>query len=416
MKPREIASLVRLDLRDRDPVCRRLRRSFTIEDVRAIARRRLPRAAFDFVESGADDELTVQWNREAFDSLQLMPRVLRDVSTVDTSVSVLGETLRLPLILGPAGVVRFVHPQLGEAAVAAGAAAAGIPYVLPTMSTTSIERVAEVEGARLWFNLLLWRDRGISAQAIARAAEAGYRVLVVTVDVPVSGSRPREKRLGVTMPPRLRASTIAEAMLHPGWWSAFLRGEPFRYPNVSNDIAKPLTAVERVDGNFDASATWSDVEWIRERWHGPILIKGILTPDDARRAVDAGVEGIVVSNHGGRQIDHLPPSIEVLSDVVDAAAGELEIFLDSGIRRGSDIVKAVALGARACFVARPYFYGLAAGGQRGVEHVISIFQDELVRTMKLVGVTTLAELDPGYVRWRPGRSPISPSEHAPYSG
>jgi L-lactate dehydrogenase (cytochrome) len=398
VKVREIAALVRIQPPILNGAKRRLSRCVTVSDLQAAARRRLPKAVIDFVESGADDELTVGWNTSAFDRLQLVPRVLRDVGTIDTTTTVLGQKLPLPIVLGPAGVVRFVHPAMGERAIAGAARTHGIPYVLPTMATTSIEDLSTVRGANLWFNLLIWRDRGLTKSMLERAKDHGFRALVVTVDVPISGSRPREVRAGVTMPPKLRPRTVADGALHPSWWMSFLAGEAFRYPNVNPNVARPQSPVERVDAHFDPSVTWSDIEWVRSIWDGPIAIKGILAAADARLAVNTGVDAIVVSNHGGRQVDHLPPSIEMLPPIADAVGDQVELMIDGGIRRGSDIVKAIALGARACFVARPYFYGLATAGQAGVEHMIAILSKELSRTMALIGVTSLAELDPSIIR------------------
>ncbi len=399
MKPSEIAAL----LRPRRPILRastrRLARCRTIADLRRSARRRLPRPVFDYVDGGAEDEITLGRNTAAFDDLVLMARVLRDVDNVDMSTTILGSPSPLPFALAPTGFTRMTHYE-GELAVARAAGRAGIPYTLSTMGTRSIERVASVATAPLWFQLYVWRDRGLAKELIERARVAGYDALLLTVDVPVPGSRERDLRNGLTIPPSLGLRTFFEGAKHPHWWWHFLTGDAVSFESVSDRAAKPSGVMAFLAEQFDPSVTWDDLAWMIEAWGGSFVLKGIIDPDDARRAADAGVTGIVVSNHGGRQLDRGPATIDALPAIVDAVGGRLEVLFDSGIRRGRDIVTALALGASACMIGRAYLYGLGTAGEPGVTKAIDVLADELRRAMQLVGARTVAELEPEMVTRR----------------
>ena len=382
---------------------RRLDDCHSIEDLRQAARRRLPRMVFEFVEGGSDDERTLQWNREAFARYQLNPKVLVDVSDIETSTTVLGRTLELPIILAPVGAARLAHHE-GELAIARAAEKAGIIYALPSMGNFSIEDVAEVTEGPLWFQIYVWRDRSLLRDYIDRCRAQGYAALCLTVDVPVLGNRERDLKYGMTIPPRFKLRSILDAAMHPRWWWHLLLGQRFTMANVvgragMRDDIGALSAF--VKSQFDPSVTWRDVEWMLGEWNGPFAIKGILRPEDAARAADLGVQAIVVSNHGGRQLDGTPSALDVLPEIVDAVGDRTEVILDGGIRRGSDIVKALALGARACMIGRSYLYGLAAGGQHGVTRAMEMLESETRRTLALVGCRTPAELDHSVLRPSP---------------
>jgi L-lactate dehydrogenase (cytochrome) len=375
---------------------RRLARCHSIEDIAAVARRRLPRVAMDDLDGGGEDERTLLRNRSAFDDLEFHPQLLRDVSHVDTSTTVLGQVLPMPFVLAPVGAPRLFHHE-GELAVARAAREASIPYAISTLSSVPLEAVAAESGGCLWFGLYVWGDRRIAAQLIDRARQCGYRVLLVTADVTVHSKRERELRAGLQLPsPTLRLRTIVEAGLHPSWWWHFLTSDPIEFANLAREGEGRRT--RDVSRLFDGTVTWDDVAWIKDAWGGPVVVKGITSVDDACRAADSGADGVIVSNHGGSQLDHLPATIDVLPAIADAVGDRLEILIDSGIRRGSDIVKAIALGARAVLLGRAHLYGLAAAGHAGVAHAIDVLADELRTTMALVGATSLAELDPTLVR------------------
>ena len=388
-----------------DPVARRLARAANVADLRRIARRQLPRGVFDYVDGAAEDEITMARNAAAFRNVQFRPRVLRDVGTVDTATTLLGKPLAYPLVLAPTGFTRMVEPQ-GELAVARAAARAGLPYTLSTVGTRSIEEVAAVCPGRKWFQVYVWRDRVLVKEMLDRAEAAEYEAIVITVDVPVLGRRERDVRAGFTLPPKLGLDTIMEGALHLGWTMAFMRAEPiafgnvFRRDNVSS--AAPVNLAEHVNSQFDPRLSWDDIAWFRSNWKGPIVIKGIQTVEDAKIAADLGVEAIALSNHGGRQLDGAPPALELVAPVADAVGDSVEIICDGGVRRGGDIAKAVALGAKACMAGRPYLYGLAAGGERGVDFVLGLLLEELCRTMALIGVTGIDGLTPELVEWRKG--------------
>jgi L-lactate dehydrogenase (cytochrome) len=380
-----------------DPTARRLARAASIRDLRAIARRRTPRAVFDYADGAADHEIGLRRAREAFARVELVPSVLRDVSAIDTSTTILGRPTTLPLAFAPTGFTRMFHHE-GESAVARVAERMGIPAGLSTVGTTTIEALAAAApGAAKWFQLYLFPDRGASAELVARAQAAGYHALAFTVDVPVAGSRLRDVHNGLVFPPQPTLRTLGDMALHPAWWLNVLTTEPLRFASLKS----PPTTVARSAELFDAALTTADLTWLREQWSGPLVVKGILTADDARRVVDLGADGVVVSSHGARQLDLAPTALEVLPEVVEAVGDRAEVFLDSGILTGADVVGAVALGARACLVGRAYCYGLMAGGERGVQRAADILRAEIVRTMALLGVSAVRDLEPERVRLRP---------------
>jgi L-lactate dehydrogenase (cytochrome) len=401
-----LRSVLRFRPVELDPVERRLSRAASVRDLRLIARKRLPRGVFDYIDGGAEDELTLRRNAEAFRRLEFRPRVLRDVGAVDTSTTLLGRPVPVPLVLAPTGFTRIASPG-GELDVARAAARAELPYTLSTMGTRSIEEVAAVSSGRKWFQVYVWRDRGMMKEMLARAAAAGYEAIVITVDTAVLGRRERDVRHGFTLPPRLGPGTLLDGALHPGWTWDFVRAEPITFANITGtgvpDGAEAVNLAEYINGQFDPALSWRDLDWFRSAWDGPIVLKGIQSADDARLAADAGVEAIALSNHGGRQLDGSPPPAELIAPVADAIGDRAEIICDGGIRRGSDIVKAVALGARACMIGRAYLYGLGAAGERGVDHVLALLESDIRRTMALTGRRRMSELGADLVQRRTGR-------------
>jgi L-lactate dehydrogenase (cytochrome) len=350
---------------------------------------------FDYIDGGAEDELSMAANTEAYRRVGFRPRVLRDVSDIDTTTTLLGKPMSIPLVLAPTGFTRIADPA-GELAVARAAARAGVPYALSTLGTRSIEEVAEAGSGRLWFQVYVWRDRGLVSNLVDRAAEAGYEALCVTVDTAVLGKRERDARRGFTLPPKLGISTIFDGIVHPGWTWQFLRSEPILFANLvgrHTDDGTAAIALSDIASQFDPTLSWKDVTWLRERWSGPIVVKGIQTVADAEIAADEGIEAIALSNHGGRQLDSAPAPFGLLPAVSDAVGGRIEIICDGGVRRGSDVVKAIALGATACMAGRAYLYGLGAAGEAGVDHVLGILSSDIRRTMALIGSRTVKEID-----------------------
>lgn len=392
---RTLKSVVRVERVETDLVERRLRRAASVADLRRIAKRRLPGGVFDYIDGAAEDERALAANEFAFARATFRPRVLRGVEKVDISATLLGQPLDYPLVLAPTGFTRIADPQ-GELAVARAAARAGLPYSLSTMSTRSIEEVRAVSDGRLWFQVYAWRDRGLVGEMIQRAAAASYDALILTVDTAVLGRRERDVRRGFSLPPSIGPGTFIDGALHPAWTSQFLRSEPIRFANVVGrdvgDGGSPVTLSDYVNQQFDPALSWADVDWLRSVWDGPIVIKGIQTVDDAVLAADAGVEAIALSNHGGRQLDSAPAIFDLVAPVADAVGGRTEIICDGGVRRGSDIVKAVAAGANAAMAGRAYLYGLAAAGERGVDRVLEWFRADITRTMSLVGAADVTEL------------------------
>lgn len=380
-----------------NPTERRLAGVASIADLRLMARRRVPRAVFDYADGGAGEEFGLRRARQAYAQVEFKPRVLRDVSVVDTSTTILGNPVALPLIFAPTGFTRMLHTE-GEAAVARVATRIGIPYALSTMGTTSIEGLAAASpGGRKWFQLYLWRDREASRDFVSRARESGYEALVLTVDTPVAGPRLRDVRNGLTIPPSLSLKAFAEGALHPGWWFDLITTEVLEFASLNRFEG---TVAELAGRMFDPAATMADLSWLRSAWDGPLVVKGIQTVADARAVVDAGADALIVSNHGGRQLDRAPTPLELLPSVVDAVGDRAEVYVDGGILSGSDIVAAVAFGARAALVGRAYLYGLMAGGERGVQRAADILRQEVAGTMALLGVTRISDLGRDHVRLR----------------
>ena len=393
-KRHDLAPLMKFKRPVWSPKQRRLAGALTVEDLRRIARRRTPRPAFDYTDGSADGEVSLARARQAFADVEFRPAILRDVSKVDTSRVVLGERVELPFGIAPTGFTRMMHAE-GEIAGATAAAAAGIPFALSTMGTTSIEEVAAAApGGRHWFQLYMWKDRDRSMALVDRAAKAGYDTLLVTVDVPVAGARLRDVRNGMTIPPTLTPRTIMNALPRPAWWFNFLTTEPLAFASLD---AWSGTVAELLDTMFDPTVTYDDLAWIRDQWPGRVVVKGVQTVDDARRVRDVGVDAVLLSNHGGRQLDRAPVPFHLLPEVVAAVGGDIEVHVDTGIMSGQDIVAAVAHGARFTLVGRAYLYGLMAGGRDGVDRVIEILSGQVERTMRLLGATTLDELTPEHV-------------------
>ena len=376
----------------------------TIDDLRTAARRRLPRALFDYIDGGAEDEVTLRANQADFQRYRFRPRALVDVSRRDQSTTVLGIPVSSPLILAPTGFTGMFWPR-GEAVAARAAGRKGVIYTASTMSICPMEEIAQAATGPIWYQLYVWRDRGIVQALIERAKAAGYRALMVTVDTPVLGQRERDVRSGLVLPPRITLLNVLDTLQRPAWLWDFLTHPRPTFGNftgmagVEHDAVSLATFTTR---QFSAAITWDDVEWYRSLWPGPIALKGIMSAEVAREAVERGVDAVVVSNHGGRQLDHAPSPIEVLPEIVDAVEGRAEVLLDGGIRRGSDVVKAIALGARACMIGKAFNYGVAALGERGVELAIDILQKEIDRTLALIGRPTLAQLDRAAVQMRAG--------------
>ncbi len=391
----ELAPLLRPPPRNGTRLERRLRRAANIADLRKRGKWLTPKAAFDYVDGAADDEVSLRRSRATYQNLEFIPNVLRDVSSCDTSTTILGRETAFPLGFAPTGFTRFMHHE-GELAIGPVARDFGIPYALSTMGTTTPEALASaVPDADLWFQLYVWKDRTVSELLIERVKAAGFRTLIFTVDLPVGGSRLRDVRNGMNIPPELTVRTVADGALRPKWWFNFLTTEPLSFATLESTNG---TVVDTTDKFFDAALTFDDLHWLRAQWDGPIVVKGVQTVEDARKAVDAGADGVIISNHGGRQLDRSPTPLRLVGPTVEAVGKDAEVFLDGGIMNGADIVAAVALGARAAFVGRAYLYGLMAGGQPGVRRAAEILTADIVRTMKLLGVQSLDELNPGHVR------------------
>jgi isopentenyl diphosphate isomerase/L-lactate dehydrogenase-like FMN-dependent dehydrogenase len=375
-----------------------------VDDVRAMANRRLPTAVSDFIDGGGEGEVTLRRNRTSLDALTFRPRALAGSSERSLATTMLGTPVSAPLALAPVGLAALAHP-LGESAAARAAAAAGIISTLSSSSCWSLEEVAAAApGAAQWFQLYVWRDRGITRAVVERARAAGYRALVVTVDVPVGARRERDLRNGFTIPPRPTWRHTGDVLAHLPWVVRFGWDELFGHGLTMGNfggkaaVTERLAFMERVNQRFDPGMTWDDLEWLRSIWDGPMVIKGITNERDAAEAVARGMDAVWVSNHGGRQLDGLPATIDVLPGIVEAVDDKAEVYLDGGIRRGSDIAKALARGARICMIGRPYVWGLAAGGEAGVARVIDLLTGQLDNTLALLGCGGVPQLDRSWLR------------------
>jgi len=393
-RPAELRELVHFKRPDLDARRRRLAAALTIEDLRAIAKRRTPSAAFDYTDGAAEAEISLGRARQAFRDVELHPSILRDVSTVDTSATVFGGPSALPFGIAPTGFTRLMQTE-GEIAGAGAAGAAGIPFTLSTLGTTSIEDVKRANpDGRNWFQLYVMRDREISYDLVRRAATAGFDTLFFTVDTPVAGARLRDKRNGFSIPPQLTARTVLDALPRPWWWFDLLTTPTLEFASLTSTGG---TVGELLDAAMDPSISFDDLAIIRDLWPNKIVVKGVQNVEDSRRLADLGVDGIVLSNHGGRQLDRAPVPFHLLPRVVREVGSDLEVAIDTGIMNGADVVASIAMGARFTLVGRAYLYGLMAGGRAGVDRTIEILRDQVVRTMKLLQVASLDELTPAHV-------------------
>ncbi|RYD19436.1 MAG: alpha-hydroxy-acid oxidizing protein [Lysobacteraceae bacterium] len=363
----------------------RLQRANNVADLRLMARRRLPRPIFDYIDGGADDEVSLRRNATAFAQYELVPDVLNDVSNIRTETRIFGQSSRWPLMLSPTGLTRMFHDR-AELAVAGAAARHGLLYSLSTMGTTRLEDLAQAFAGPKVFQIYIFKDRGLTAEFVARCRDAGF-------------------------PPKLTLRSLLSFALHPSWSLPALAGSKFDLANVSHKIdalaSGPMSLFNYVGSQFDPSIGWRDVEWLAREWNGPLAIKGVMTPDDARRSIASGATGVMISNHGGRQLDGAPAPVDQIEAVRNAVGDEPDVICDGGIRRGSDIVKALALGATACSIGRPYLYALAAGGQPGVDHLLTLLREEFVRTMMLAGISDIASVSRRHVRNR-ARGAVQP--------
>jgi L-lactate dehydrogenase (cytochrome) len=396
MKLSEIVDLVHIGTPNPPYGVRALARCYSIGDLAHLARKRLPKGSADYLDGGGEDEWTLRRNRKAFDEVELVPRQLRGVSPVDTETTILGTRVPLPIVLSPVGGARLFHPE-GELAVARAARHARLPYGISTLATQSIEAVAEAaQGNPMWFQLYVWGDRSISRELVRRARDAGYGVLLLSADTTVRSKRGRELHRGIELPtPELTARTVLDSARHPAWSWHFLTSPAIGFPNLSASVPGSREQFKQM---FDGTVDWDDLEWIRQEWDGPIAIKGVLRAQEAREAANRGVDAVIVSNHGGRQMDHVPATLEVLPGIAEAVGDRVEVLFDSGIRRGSDILTALSLGARAVLIGRAHLYGLAAAGEPGVRHAIGILDQELHTAMALCGVSNLGELSRDLLR------------------
>lgn len=393
-KPSELLEFMQFKKPSLDFAGNRLQSALTIYDLRRIAKRRTPAAAFDYTDGAAEGELSMTRARQAFEDIEFHPGILTDVSTVDTTTKVLGGTSALPFGIAPTGFTRLMQTE-GEIAGSGAAGAAGIPFTLSTLGTTSIEDVRRVNpNGRLWFQLYVMRQREISYGLVERAAKAGYDTLFFTVDTPIAGARLRDKRNGFSIPPQLSLKTVANAIPRPWWWYDFLTTPKLEFASLSSTGG---TVGELLDAAMDPSINYEDLKEIRELWPGKIVIKGVQNVEDSKKLADLGVDGILLSNHGGRQLDRAPVPFHLLPEVVREVGKDTEVMVDTGIMNGADVVASLALGAKFTLIGRAYLYGLMAGGRRGVDRTIEILSEEVRRTMRLLQVSCVQELEPKHV-------------------
>jgi len=395
-KPSELAPLLKFSLPTLKRKKRRLEKAYTIWDLRDIAKKRTPKGPFDYTDGSAESEASLERARQAYRDLEFIPSILKDVSTADLTRKSLGETFSMPVGIAPTGFTRMMQTE-GEIAGARAAEKFGIPFTLSTLGTTTIEDVvAAAPGGRNWFQLYMWKDREGSMALVERAKRAGVKNLMLTVDVPAAGQRIRDYRNGLTVPPRLTAGTVINAIPRPAWWINFLTTPSIEFASMKNWEG---TVGELLDYMFDPTMTWEDLKWIREQWDGTLSVKGIQNLEDAKKAAELGADSILLSNHGGRQLDRAPVMLHLLSDIKKEFKKDYEIHIDTGIMHGADVLAAIALGAQFTYVGRAYLYGLMAGGQDGVERALEIMRTQMVRNMKLLGVNSLDELTPQHVRF-----------------
>ena len=393
--PKDLAQLMRFKAPVWNARERRLNEALTIYDLRDIAKRRTPQAPFDYTDGSADQEISLARARQAFEDIEFQPRILRDVSDLDLSSTVLGKKVAMPFGIAPTGFTRMMHAE-GETAGSQAAEAAGIPFSLSTMGTRSIEEVAAAApNGRNWFQLYMWKDREKSMALVERAQAAGFDTLLLTVDVPVAGARLRDKRNGMTIPPALTLKTITNALPRPEWWINFLTTDPLTFASLGSWNG---TVAELLDQMFDPTVTFEDLKWIRTQWKGSLVVKGIQNVEDAKLAVEAGADAVILSNHGGRQLDRAPIPFHLLPETVREIGKHAEVHVDTGIMHGQDIVACIAKGAKFTLIGRAYLYGLMAGGREGVDKTIDILGTQMTRTMKLLGARSLDELEPGHVK------------------
>ncbi len=368
-----------------------LARARNVADLRLLARARLPKMVFDYIDGGADDELALRRNEARLRDIELVWDALVDVSEIDTSTTIMGVASRLPFLIGPTATSRLFHPRGGERAVARAARRAGLIYACSTLASTSVEDLAAVNDGPKWFQVYVWKDRALVAETLQRAKAAGFTGAILTVDVPVAGNRERDHANAFTIPPRVNRRTASQTLARPGYlWD--LMTTPHITPANFAHIEIDGGLIGFINAQFDRTVTWDDARWLRDQWGGTFAIKGLATPDDARRAIGAGADAVWVSNHGGRQLGVAPASIDTLPPIADAVRGDAEIIFDGGVHRGSDIAAALALGANAVAIGRAYLYGLAAGGEAGVSRALALLEEELRRTMALLGRTCIAAL------------------------
>lgn len=393
-KPRDLAPLIGFRRPQLGATQRRLAAALTIADLRRLAEQRTPKAAFDYTDGAAEEELSLARARQAFRDIEFHPTILRDVAKVDTGVTILGDRSDLPFGIAPTGFTRLMHTE-GEVAGAHAAARAGIPFSLSTLGTTTIEDVKRANPhGRNWFQLYMWKDRDRSMALVERAVAAGFDTLLVTVDVPVAGARLRDTRNGMSIPPALTLSTVLDTVRYPRWWFDLFTTDPLTFAELDRWDG---TVAEYLDSTFDPTVTFADLAWIKTQWPNKLVVKGIQTLEDARAVVDLGVDGVLLSNHGGRQLDRAPVPFHLLPTVARELGRDTEILLDTGIMSGADVVAALALGARFTLIGRAYLYGLMAGGEAGVDRAIEILSGQVSRTMRLLGVTSVDELTPHHV-------------------
>lgn len=382
----------------------RLGRAFNIDDLRRVAKGRLPGFIFDYLDGGSDDEYTRHANSPAFERMSLIQRVLRDVSIVDTSTTILGTKTSVPFVLSSTGATRFYHSE-GELAVARAAGRAGAIYGVSTSSMYSLQDIAECAQGPKWFQVYVFKDRALASEYVKLCKQYDYRAMLLTVDCATAGNRERDLRNELAIPPKPTLRILSQLARRPGWSWDYFTSKPWTFPNFDGHVDESTkgdfgSVAEWFAEQLDRSFTWDDAAQLCSEWNGQFVIKGITSKEDAKRAVEIGATGIVVSNHGGRQLDHAPPTIEVLPEILDAVGDRVEVLVDSGFKRGTQIIKALALGARGVLIGKAYLYGLGAGGESGVTRAIDILRGELERDMTLIGLKSISDITPDCIRWR----------------